>query len=217
MSRSSSPPPRWLRRTMIFGPVTGLSVVTGAVFVARPTLFDAVSVSMCVLALVPLLSVARKELRAERHVTPAMETRYFTLSRLLDSAGADDVLVDADEDVAIMLVRNHDKDGSVLRSILRFDRTEFDQAGQDGMPTPMVFEQFFLDLARPVVRVRVSALAITRTEDGGVSISAMPPQRRKRREVARMDRLVASMAADIPLVTDLDVLIDQVQSSTART
>lgn len=202
---------------MIFGPVTGLSVVTGTVLVARPTLFDALTVSVFVLSLVPLVSLARRELRAERHVTAAMETRYFTLSRLLEGAGAGDVLVDADEGVAIMLVSNRGKDGVALRSVLRFDRAEFDAAGQGGTATPVVFEQFFLDPARPVVRHRVSALAISRTEDGGVGITAMPARRRKRREVAKTDRLVDRLAADIPQVTDLDALIDQVQSSTART
>ncbi|MCP2243520.1 hypothetical protein [Lentzea aerocolonigenes] len=37
-----------------------------------------------------------------------------------------------------------------------------------------------------------------------------------RREVAKMDRLVERLAADIAPVTDLDVLIAQVESSTAR-
>jgi hypothetical protein len=85
---------------MIFGPVTGLSVVTWTVFVARPTLVDALTASVFVPSLVPLVSMARKELRAERHVTPAMETRNFTLSGLVQGPGAGDVLVDADEGVA---------------------------------------------------------------------------------------------------------------------
>ncbi|KOV87581.1 hypothetical protein ADL03_06715 [Nocardia sp. NRRL S-836] len=145
-----------------------------------------------------------------------METRYFMLSRLFEGAGAGDVLVNADEGVAIMLVGNRGKDGVARRSVLRFDHAEFDAAGLGGTATPVVFEQFFLDPARPVVRHRVSVLAISRTEGGTVCIAAMPARRRKRRDVAKTDRMVDRLAADIPPVTDLDVLIDQVQSSTAR-
>jgi len=64
------------------------------------------------------------------------------------------------------------------------------------------------------MRYRVSALAITRPDDGGVSINAMPP---RRREAAKTHCPAERLAVDIPLVSDLDVLINQVQSSTART
>jgi hypothetical protein len=100
-----------------------------------------------------------------------------------------------------MPVSNRGKDGVALRSVLRFDHAEFDAAGQGGTATPVVFEQFFLDPARPVVRHRVSALAISRTEDGPVGITAMPARRRKRREAANTDRLVDRLAADIPPMT----------------
>jgi hypothetical protein len=202
---------------MIFGPVPGLSVVATTAFLARPTLFDIVTVSVCVLTLIPLTLLARKELRAERHVSPEMQTRYTTLLQLLNGASAEDVLVTADSDVAIMLVTNQSRDGSVMRSVLRFDREEFEAAGQDETSTPVVFEQFFLDPARPLVRHRINVIAVTRPENGGTRFSVVSPQKRTRWQAAKMDRLIDRLAADIPSVSDLDVLIAQVQSSTART
>ncbi|WP_394620034.1 hypothetical protein JNUCC0626_13305 [Lentzea sp. JNUCC 0626] len=216
MNRSSSPPSRWLRRSMIFGPVVVLPVVVVAVFLVLPALLCVVFLAVCLPALVFLISSARRELRAERHATPEMRARYEALSRLFRE-GFGVVLDNVDEDVAIMLVSGRGRNGSELRSVLRFDRGEFDAAGRDGRPTPVVFAQFFLDPVRAVVRHRVSVLAMSRTDKGSPSISVVPSRPRSRRETRKTDRLVERLAADIPSLGELDVLIGQVQSSTART
>ncbi|MFD4668667.1 hypothetical protein ACFWNN_02975 [Lentzea sp. NPDC058450] len=200
---------------MIFGPVVVLPVTVAAVFVALPALFRIAALAAGVPALVYLISSARRELRVDRHATPEMRARYDDLSGLFRE-GAGVVLDNVDEGVAIMLVNGRAGKGAELRSVLRFDRGEFEAAGRDGRPTPVVFAQFFLDPVRAVVRHRVSVLAVSRTEKGTPIISAVPSPPRSRRETRKTDRLVERLAADIPSLRDLDVLIGQVQSSTAR-
>lgn len=212
----TSPPPRWKRRTIAVAPAAGLTTTTLAVLLLRTNL-AAVIMTVYLLSLLVVVWLIRKELREERHATWPMQARYRALARLIDDAG-DDVLVDADGRFVIMLVSHRGRRGGpVPRSVLRFRRGEFFAAGQHGIRTEVVFEQFLLDTVRPVVRYRIDVIAITRSTDGSTRIAAVPRPDLGRRNAARNIRVVARLAADIPAIAELDTLINQVHSSTVST
>lgn len=218
MRRSSSPPPpRWLRRTIAFAPAVGMTLCTSSVLLVHPTLIDVVTVTLSVLAVLPLWWFARRELRADRHATPLMADRYRTLARLLDDTGDGGVLVDTRDQVAIMLVDERHENGFACRAFMRFDRNELAEAADAAWRTPVVFHQFTLDTARPVVRHRVGAVTFTRGEDGHTRMTDVPQPPRRRRDFKKTAFLLDRTAADIPPVPDLDVLIGQLQAGTTHT
>jgi hypothetical protein len=69
--RSPSPPPRWLRRTLPFALVVGVTICVASVFLTYPTVIDLLTVPLSLLALLCLGGLALSELRAERHATQA--------------------------------------------------------------------------------------------------------------------------------------------------
>jgi hypothetical protein len=143
---------------------------------------------------------ARHELRADRHATPPMADRYRTLARLLD--GASDSEVRVDDQVAILLVDERHKDGTASRAFMRFDRNELAEASDAAWRTPVVFHQFTLDTARPVVRHRIGAVTFTRGEDGRTRMADVPQPQRRPRDLAKTPFLLDRTAADIPPVPD---------------
>lgn len=214
--RSPSPPPRWLRRTLPFAPVVGMTICVASVFLTHPTLIDVITVPLCLLALLSLGWLALSELRAERHATPEMTACYRTLARLLDDAGDGGVLVDDYDQVAFLLIDERSKDGTARRAFRRFDRAELADASETA-GTPAVFHQFSLDTFRPVVRHRIGAITITRGENGCARMTDIPAPRQRRRDLLRTARMLARTAADIPPVDALDELIVQLESSSAPT
>ncbi len=214
--RSPMPPPRWVRRTMPFAPVVGLTTCVVSVFLARPTLVDLVTVPLCLLALVCLGVLALSELRAERHASPEMTACYRVLAQLLDDADDGGVLIDDEDQVAFLLIDERTDDGRSRRAFRRFDRAELADASET-TGTPAVYHQFTLDTSRPVVRHRIGAITITRGEDGCARMADVPAPRQRRRDLLRTARMLARTGADIPPVDSLDELIVQLQSSSAPT
>ncbi|WP_329791944.1 hypothetical protein V1227_08390 [Lentzea sp. DG1S-22] len=92
------------------------------------------------------------------------------------------MLVAADARLAITLAGGGI---SSPRSVLRFDHTAFFAAGRENVPTPVVFDPFLLDTAWPVVRYRISAIALARAADGSVRVDAVPLPDLGRRNAAR--------------------------------
>jgi membrane protein implicated in regulation of membrane protease activity len=215
--RPPSPPPRWMRHSLAFAPAVGMTACTASVLLVHPMLIDVVTLPLSVLAVLPLWWFARSQLRADRHATPPMTDRYRTLARLLDTSGDGEVRVDVDGQVAILLLDERHKNGSASRAFMRFDRNELAEAADDEWRTPVVFHQFTLDDARPVVRHRIGAVIFTCGEDGHTRMADVPQPPQRRRDLLKTAFLLDRTAADIPAVNDLDVLIEQIRSGTTPT
>ncbi|HEX7307915.1 hypothetical protein [Lentzea sp.] len=215
MRRSSSPPPRWVRRVLVGTPlVVAVAAAVVVPLVHLGGLGVAVAVA-CVLVALAGAWLVRAELKADRHVTPPMAARYRALARLLDNADDREVRVDPARRYSILLRDERLRNGSVRRALLRFDQNELEGAGHGGVGTPLVFDHFSLDPARPLVRHRLDAVTITRGPDGKASIAGIPEPWQDERAVAETARLLTATAADIPPVADLDVLIAQIRSGSA--
>ncbi|MFD5830927.1 hypothetical protein [Lentzea sp. NPDC060358] len=213
--RRSSPRPRWLRRTLVCTPPALSAAGAAAVVLAQPTWIGFGIAVLCLLAVAVEAELVREELRADRHATPSMAQRYRLLARLLDAADDREVRVDPAHRYSILLQEERLADGSLQRSLLRFDQDELERAGHDGVSTPLVFDHFSLDPARPLVRHRFGAVTVTRDAEGRARVIGIPEPHRDRQAMAEIARLLASTAADIPPLEDLDVLIAQIRSASA--
>jgi hypothetical protein len=212
--RSSSPPPRWLRRAAAFVPLTIMTMCPALVFLVRPTLINVLTVSVSVAAAVIGGWVVRRELRADRHATPSMTSRYRALARLLAEGHDREVRHDAEHRVTILLMDDRGERGASRRAILRFDQAELDDAGTNGTGTPVVFEQFTLDHDRAIVRHWFGAVTVTRGADGDARVAGIPEP--DQHEVnAAVAGLLDRTGVDLALIPDLDDLINQIRSSVA--
>lgn len=214
MHRSSSPPPRWLRRVVAFVPLTVLTVCPALVFLVHPMLIDVVTVLMSLAAVLVGVWVVKVELRADRHATPSMAATYRALTRLLDGAHDREVRVDSQYQVTILLMNDRGENGSTWRSVLRLNQTELDEAGWNGVSTPVVFDEFVLDHAHSVVRHRFGAVMITRDSDGHACIVGIPAPEQDEVD-ADVARMLDRTGVDIALTTDLDDLIKQIRAGVA--
>lgn len=215
MRRSSSPPPRWLRRALAFTPLVLATAGAGAVLSAHLGWISVAAAAVCSFTAGAGVWLVRAELRADRHATPPMAARYRVLAGLLDNAADREVRLDPARRYSILLRDERLENGSLRRALLRFDQRELECAGHGGVGTPLVFDHFLLDSTRPLVRHRLGAVTITRGPNGRARIAGIPEPRQDRRAAAETARLLATTAADIPPVADLDVLIAQIRAGSA--